>query len=91
MLEHIVVAQIMDHLDHHKINHKKQHGFRSPHSCESQLLITTDEIVRSMNQSHQVDMAILDFAKKLLIKSHIKGFQGKWLPMVSRAPHSTGS
>ena len=65
MLEHIVVAQIMDHLDHHKINHEKQHGFRSPHSCESQLLITTDDIVRSMNQSHQVDMAILDFAKKL--------------------------
>ena len=63
MLEHIVVAQIMDHLDHHKIIHENQHGFRSRRSCESQLLLTTDDIVRSINQSHQVDMAILDLAK----------------------------
>ena len=68
MLEHIVVAQIMDHLDHHKINHEKQHGFRSPHSCESQLLITTDDIVRSMNQSHQVYMAIFGLREKAFDK-----------------------
>ena len=49
MLEHIVVAQIMDHLDHHQIIHENQHGFRSRRSCESQLLLTTDDIVRSMN------------------------------------------
>ena len=70
MLEHIVVAQIMDHLDHHQIIHENQHGFRSRRSCESQLLLTTDDIVRSMNQSHQVDMAILDFAKAFDKVSH---------------------
>ena len=70
MLEHIVVAQIMDHLDHYKIIHENQHGFRSRRSCESQLLLTTDDMVRSMNQSHQVDMAILDFAKAFDKVSH---------------------
>ena len=70
MLEHIVVAQIIDHLDHQKIIHENQHGFRSRRSCESQLLLTTDDIVRSMNQSHQVDMVILDFAKAFDKVSH---------------------
>ena len=63
MLEHIVVAQIMDHLDSQNILHENQHGFRARHSCESQLLLTTDDIARSLNQSYQVDMGILDFAK----------------------------
>ena len=70
MLEHIVVAQFMDHLAHHKIIHENQHGFRSRRSCESQLLLTTDDIVRSMNQNHQVDMAILDFMKAFDKVSH---------------------
>ena len=60
----------MDHLDHHQIIHENQHGFRLRCSCESQLLLTTDDIVRSMNQSHQVDMAILDFAKAFDKVSH---------------------
>ena len=70
MLKHIVVAQSMDHLDHHKIIQENLHGFRSRRSCESQLLLTTDDIVRSMNQSHQVDMAILDFPKAFDKVSH---------------------
>ena len=53
----------MDYLDHHKIIYENLHGFRSCRFCESQLLLTTDDIVRSMNQSYQVDVAILDFAK----------------------------
>ena len=44
MLEHIVVAQIMDHLDRNNILHENQHRFRAHRSCESQLLLTTDDI-----------------------------------------------
>ena len=69
-LEYIVVAQVMDYLDHHKIIYENQHGFRSRRSCESQLLLTTDDIVMSMNQIYQVDMAILDFAKAFDKVSH---------------------
>ena len=37
-LEYIIVSQIMDHLD--------KHGFRAKLSCESQLLMTTDDIAK---------------------------------------------
>ena len=91
MLEHIVVAQIMDHLDSQNILHENQHGFRARRSCESQLLLTTDDIARSLNQSYQVDMGILDFAKAFDKVSHTRlsrkmeyyGIQGSTLNWVT--------
>ena len=62
MLEHIVVAQILNHLGHQKILHEHQHGFRDQRSRESQLLLTTYDITRGINQGQQVDIGILDFA-----------------------------
>ena len=59
MLEHIIVSQIMVHLDSQNILHENQHGFGAKRSCESQLLMTTDDISKSMNSGNQVDMAIL--------------------------------
>ena len=49
MLEHIVVSQIMDHLDKGNILHENQHGCRARRSCESQLLMTTDDITRHLD------------------------------------------
>ena len=62
MLEHIIVSQIMDHLDSQNILHENQHGFRAKRSCESQLM-TTDDISKSLNSGKQVDMAKQDFSK----------------------------
>ena len=70
MLEHIIVSQIMDHLDSQNILHENQHGFRAKRSSESQLLMTTDDISKSMNSGNQVDMAILDFSKAFDKVSH---------------------
>ena len=70
MLEHIVVAQILDHLDRNNILHENHYGFPAHRSCESQLLLTTDDINRSINQGRQVDMGILDFAKAFDKVSH---------------------
>ena len=78
MLEYIIVAQIMDHLDEQKILHTNQHRFRAQHSYESQLLFPTDVITRNMSQGRQVDMVILDlkkaFIKSVLGKCHIIAF-----------------
>ena len=63
ILEHIISSQIMDHLDSCNILHPNQHGFRSKRSCETQLIITTDDLTKSINNHDQVDVAILDFAK----------------------------
>ena len=43
-----------------------QHGFRSKHSCESQLLITTDEFI----QKTQTDVVVLDCSKAFDVVPH---------------------
>ena len=40
-----------------------QHGFRNKRSCESQLVITTEDIARNLDNNQQVYMLILDFSK----------------------------
>ena len=47
MLEHIVVSNIMRHLDSHNILNENQHGFRQKSSCETQLLLTTDDLSKT--------------------------------------------
>ena len=62
-LEHIICRHILSHLEKHNILTPLQHGFRSGHSCESQLIITMDDIMRKYDKKKQVDMVILDFSK----------------------------
>ena len=38
MLEHIVCANIMAHLNEYKLLSDRQHAFRKNHSCETQLI-----------------------------------------------------
>ena len=90
LLEHIVCRHILQHLEKYKILSDLQHGFRSGHSCESQLIITMSDIFEAFNDKHQVDMIILDFSKafdtvphqKLLHKLKNYGIDGsvnKWI------------
>ncbi len=63
LLEHIVVSNILDHLDAHDILVDNQHGFRSKRSCETQLLITCQDLANNLNSHIQTDAIVLDFAK----------------------------
>jgi hypothetical protein len=56
----------MDHLDNQNILNENQHGFRAKRSCESQLLMTTNDITKWMNNNIQVDIAILLSAMSLM-------------------------
>ena len=89
-LEHIICKQILCHLEQHKILTSLQHGFRSGHSCESQLVITMHDLMQSFDRRLQTDMIILDFSKafdtvphqKLLYKLGNYGIKGnihKWI------------
>ena len=56
----------MNHFDCYSVLTDRQHGFRSKHSTESQLIITTQDLAgkaQSLNNKLQVDMIILDFSK----------------------------
>jgi len=52
------MSQIMKLPDDHNILSESQFGFRSKHSCESQIFITVNDIAKGMDDNHQVDAAI---------------------------------
>ena len=90
LLEHIICRYMRNHLEEHDILSPLQHGFRRRHSCETQLVITVDDITKEYDKGHQVDMCILDFSKafdtvphdKLLHKLDNYGIRGdlyKWI------------
>ena len=69
-MECIIVSQIMKHLKDQNILSDRQFGFRSNHSCESQLFITINDIAKQIYENLQVDTAILDFSKVFDKVSH---------------------
>ena len=87
IMEHILSSQIMKHLEDNNILSENQFGFRSNHSCESQLFITINDITKALNDKLQVDAAILDFSKafdkvahsRLLYKLDYYGIRGNLL------------
>jgi len=50
-------------LEEHQILTTLQHGFRSGHSCETQLLITMEDLISNLDKGIQSDILILDFSK----------------------------
>ena len=84
VLEHIVCAHILRHLERHHLLTNLQHGFRKGHSCASQLLITLDDIFCNFDQKKQTDVSILAFNRafgtvpheRLLCKLAHHGVQG---------------
>ena len=85
LLEHIIHSHIMNHLDKHNILSTAQHGFRSRHSCETQLIQTLQDFTSSLNDRTQTDVIIMDFSKafdtvphnRLLLKCAQYGVDGK--------------
>ena len=63
VMEHIVSSQVMRHLDLNNILDNAQHGFRKRLSCESQLLLSANDFLKSLDGSTQTDAILLDFAK----------------------------
>ena len=59
-MEHIIVSNLMKHLEIQNILFPLQHGFRRNHSCESQLLPPFQDLAISITQT---DMLIMDFRK----------------------------
>ena len=63
IMEHIIHSTVMKHLDMHDILIDSQHGFRKSRSCESQLIMTLQDLANSLNRNEQVDGILLDFSK----------------------------
>ena len=86
ILEHIIHSQIMRHLDAHQILSDQQHGFRKKSSCESQQILTIQDLVSSKEEHEQMDAVFMDFNKadkvghqRLAIKLDHYGIRGNLL------------
>jgi len=62
LMLHIICKHILNHLAAHNILTRFQHGFRKAHSCESQLLLTVNDLICSYDHKIQRDTAVLDFS-----------------------------
>ena len=76
ILEHLVCKHLLDHLERHNLLTTLQHGFRKAHSCESQLLITLDDLYATFDKKTQTDVGILDFSRAFDTVPHER-FLGK--------------
>ncbi len=74
-------------LEKHNILTLLQHWFRIGYLCETQLILTLQDVMQYRDNKNQVDIAILDFSKafdtvphnKLLYKLKHNGINGKTL------------
>ena len=86
----------MKHLDTHKILTDSQHGFRAKRSCETQLILTLEDILKTTSKGKQIDIALLDFSKAFDKVSHqrvnnelnVFGIRDKTLNWISSFLHN---
>ena len=96
IMEHIICKHVHNHLDTHNILTLVQHGFRRKHCCESQLILTADDIPKRYNNYDQVDVVILDISKAfdkvnhklLLLKIGEYGIDGKTRDWIAAFLHN---
>ena len=90
LLEHIIHSNVMAHFDRHSILKDNQYGFRKKRSCETQLIVTIQEIASRLSKGDQVDVILLDFEKafdkvshsRLLYKMDYYGVRGTTLSWI---------
>ena len=63
LLEHIICKHLLTHLEKNNILTNLNHGFRSGYSCETQLLVTLNDLLHFNDEGSQTDVIILDFSK----------------------------
>ena len=90
IMEHVIVSNIMKHLEDQDILCDEQHGFRRKRSCETQLLKFYDDITMGLDNGYPSDVIIMDFAKAFDRVNHsllvhkleyygIQGMVNKWI------------
>ena len=70
LLEHIICKSIMTHLTKNELSTPVLHGFCAEHSCESQLLLTTEDLVQNYEDKIETDLIELVFSKAFDVVPH---------------------
>ena len=72
LLEYIICKHLLTHLENNNILTNLNHGFRSGYSCETQLLVTLNDLLHFNDEGSQTDVIILDFSKAFDTVPHEK-------------------
>ena len=91
LIEDIIFSNVMDHYENNNVLVDVQHGFRPGRSCETQLLITAQDLSKSLDNKEQVDAVVLDFSKafdrvphsRLMLKFQHYGINGCLLDWIN--------
>ena len=89
-MEHVIHTYVISHLERNGILTDCQHGFRKRRSCETQLILTIDDLAKGLNDKQQIDAVLLDFSKafdrvphqRLLLKLNHYGVRGNILSWI---------
>lgn len=87
VLEHIIHHHVISHFDEQGVPTDAQHGFRKRRSCETQLILTIQDLAKGLDDNGQTDAVLLDFSKafdkvphqRLRLKLHHYGVRGETL------------
>ena len=87
LMERIVKKKVMEHMENNELFSIHQHGFRSGHSCVTQLLEVIEIWSKAIDNKDNIDVIYLDFRKafdsvpfeRLLIKLTAYGIGGNVL------------
>jgi len=71
-MEHIICRNLLNRLESNSILTSLNHGFRSGYFCETQLLLTSNDLLKAYDKGTQVDIEILDFSKAFDTVPHDK-------------------
>ena len=96
LCEHIIHCSVIRHLTDNNILSDAQHGFRKRRSCDTQLIITIDDLAKVLDKKSQADVILLDFEKAfdkvshrhLLAKIKHLGIHGSTLNWISDFLHA---
>ena len=100
IFEKVIRQQMVKYIEERNLLNPNQHGFRSGHSCLSQLVQHYDKIVKAMEEGINVDVIYLDYAKafdkldfnimlKKLWKMGIRGRVYAWIRSFLSGRHQT--
>ena len=69
MLEHIIVSNVVKHVDKYRNLSDCQHGFRARRSCETQLVTLQHDLASTLDRGVQTDMVVMSEMHFLLQKN----------------------
>ena len=83
-------SEVTAHLENNNIMGNTQYGFRKRQSCETQPILTTNDVVSELDRGGQTDTVLLDFSKafdkvlhqRLTMKLYYYGVRGKTLAWI---------